>query len=75
MAQEILHNVKKKNLKFVILNLDLFKAYDWVSWNFLGLALIQIGINVNTVNWIMGCSQSASFAVITVLPLDFLKPR
>jgi hypothetical protein len=62
-AQEVLHWVKQKNLKFIILKLDLSKAYDRVSWTFLHLSLLQVGINVNMVNWIMGCIQSASFVV------------
>jgi hypothetical protein len=64
MAQEVLHMVKIKNQKAVILKLDLSKAYDRVSWTFLHLALLQIGLCVNVVNWIMDCVQSASFAVL-----------
>jgi hypothetical protein len=47
-----------------ILKLDLSKGYDIFNWTFLCLALIQMGMNLNTVNWIMGFLQSASFVVL-----------
>jgi hypothetical protein len=34
ITQEVLHSVKKKNLKATILKLDLSKAYDRVNWTF-----------------------------------------
>jgi hypothetical protein len=37
MAQELLHSMKKKNLKAIILKLDISKSYNRVSWNFLML--------------------------------------
>jgi hypothetical protein len=64
ISQEVLHSVKKKNLKAAILKLDLSKAYDRVNWTFLRLVLIQMGMNLSTMNWIMGCFQNASFAVL-----------
>jgi len=64
IAQEVLHSVKKINLKATILKLDLSKEYDQVNWNFLRLVLIQIGMSLKTVNWIMGCIQSTSFYVL-----------
>jgi hypothetical protein len=60
IAQEVLHSVKKRNLKETILKLDLSKSYDRVNWTFLRLVLIQLGMNLNLVNWIMGCLQSSS---------------
>jgi hypothetical protein len=74
ISQEVLHSVKKKNLKEAILKLDLSKSYDRVNWTFLHLVLIQMGMNIIMVNWIMGCLQSASFVVlINGSPSHFFK--
>lgn len=40
------------------------KAYDCVKWNFLQLVLLQIGLNLNIINWIIGCVTSTNFAVL-----------
>jgi hypothetical protein len=70
-----MHSVKKRNLKATILKLDLSKAYDGVDWTFLRLVLIHMGMNVVSVNWIMGCIQSVSFAVlINNSPSTFFGP-
>jgi hypothetical protein len=66
IAQEVLHSVKKRNLKETILKLDLSKAYDRVNWTFLHLVLIQMGMSLKVVNWIMGCIQSASFSSLSM---------
>jgi hypothetical protein len=64
LAQETLHFVKKKNLKFAILKLDLSKAYDRVDWTFLRLVFLQMGMDISVVNWILGCLNNAMFAVL-----------
>jgi hypothetical protein len=70
----VLHSVKKRNLKVAILKLDLSKSYDCVNWTFVHLLLIQMGMSLKSVNWIMGCIQSASFAIlINGAPSNFFK--
>jgi len=44
ITQECLHTTKTKKLSSIILKLDSNKAYDKVSWQFLQLMLIQIGL-------------------------------
>jgi hypothetical protein len=54
-AHECLHNIKTKKLKALILKLDLKKAYDCITWDFLRLTLLQTGFGLLTTNWIMSC--------------------
>ena len=44
--------------------MDLNKAFDRVDWTYVRLILIQIGVPLLTVNWIMGCLSSANFALL-----------
>lgn len=64
VAQESVHSIKVKKLKSLVLKLDLIKAYDRVNWVFLTLVLLQVGLSLEVVNWIMGCLRSANFVVL-----------
>lgn len=46
------------------LKLDLSKAYDYVRHTFLWLDLVQMGMSLLVINWIMGWIQSISFVVL-----------
>jgi hypothetical protein len=63
-TQECLHSIKMKNMKDLVLNLDLKKAYDCINWDYLRLILIQTGFGLLTTNWIMSCVSSSTFAVL-----------
>jgi hypothetical protein len=74
IAQECLHTVKTKKFNSLILKLDLRKAYDKVSWQFLRMMLIQIGLKWEVTQWIMGCVSSANYVVlINGSPTGFFK--
>jgi hypothetical protein len=74
IAQECLHTAKSKKLSSIILKLDLKKAYDKVSWQFLRLLLIQIGLKWEVTQWIMACVTNVNMAVlINGSPTDFFK--
>eukprot|EP00253_Pinus_taeda_P010347 PITA_10347 len=64
VAQEVLHSVKKKRQKGVILKIDLSKAYDRINWLYLRLLLTRLGFNHSFISWIMGCISNVSFAVL-----------
>lgn len=73
-AQNTLHSVKSKKIPMVVMKLDLAKAYDKVDWTFLRLVLQQVGLNLEVVNWIMGCVTSTNFAMlINGSPSQFFK--
>ena len=64
LAQEAMHFIQKDKQSAFSLKVDLLEAYDRVSWTFLQLLLIKIGIPLEMVEWIMGCIKSTFFAVL-----------
>jgi hypothetical protein len=64
IVQEVLHSIKVKNIKALVLKLDMIKAYDRVDWGFLRLVLLQVGLSLEATDWIMGCVTSANFVVL-----------
>jgi hypothetical protein len=64
IAQECMHSTKSKKMKTLFLKLDLKKSYVKVSWNFLRMLLIQIGLKREEVQWIMGCVTSENYVVL-----------
>ena len=72
IAQEVFHSVKTRSFFAGALQLDLNKAFDRVSWGFLKLILIQIGLPYRDMKWIMGCITSVSYTVlVNGFPIDF----
>jgi hypothetical protein len=63
-THKCIHSIKTKKQKSLLLKLDLKKAYDCVSWDFLRLILVQNSFSVYSISWIMSCVTSASFMVL-----------
>jgi retron-type reverse transcriptase len=42
-AHECIHSIKQKNLKALILKIDLKKAFDSIDWSYLRLILLSAG--------------------------------
>jgi hypothetical protein len=73
-AHECIHSIKKNKQKALLLKLDLQKAYDCISWDYLRMVLIQVGFGTLMTNWILACVDSASFAVlVNGEPTEFFK--
>jgi hypothetical protein len=73
-VHECLHSIKKKKTKALVLKIDLKKSYDCISWDFLRIILIQIGMGLELTEWIMSCVMSTSYSVlINGEPTTFLK--
>jgi len=74
IVHECLHSLKKKKEKALVLKPDLKKAYDCISWDFLRMILIQIGLGLDLTDWILSCVTSTSFSMlINGEPTTFFK--
>jgi hypothetical protein len=63
-AHECLHSIKQKNLKALVMKLDLKKAFDCVDWDFLRLILHAVGFGERFITWTLSCVTSANIAVL-----------
>ncbi|KAL4395796.1 hypothetical protein AHAS_Ahas01G0027700 [Arachis hypogaea] len=66
VAQEVLHFMKKTKSKKGVLafKIDLEKAYDRVSWEFLEQSLLMFGFPGTIVSLIMKCVKSSSLSLM-----------
>ncbi|RZB60490.1 LINE-1 retrotransposable element ORF2 protein [Glycine soja] len=64
LVQEILRKYARKRSSLrCLLKIDLHKAYDSISWEFLDWMLKSIGFPAQFCTWIMECVSSTSFSV------------
>jgi hypothetical protein len=64
LTQEALHSIKKKKIPAFIMKLYLSKSFDRVNCTYLRLIMIQLGMNLESINWIMCYLESSSFIVL-----------
>lgn len=66
ILQEIVHGMKKSKKKKddVACKIDLEKAYDHVSWDFLQICLQDFGFPPSIVKLIMFCVTSSSLSIL-----------
>ena len=67
LAHEIIDVVRKKKGrrdKFGVLKIDMSKAYDRVSWNFLKVVLTVMNFDSKWINWIMECISSVEYTLL-----------
>jgi len=53
VAQEVIHSLKNSRNKGMLIKMDLEKAYDHLSWDYLGGILKAHGFDKRWVKWIM----------------------
>ncbi|CAL1399429.1 unnamed protein product [Linum trigynum] len=66
ILQETVHSMAKKTGKkgFMLLKIDLAKAYDRISWNFLEVTLVEAHLPAECIKIIMACVTTTSFQVL-----------
>lgn len=76
--QEALHTmrVKKGNMGYMILKIDLEKVYDRLSWSFIRQTLQEVGLNQRWIDNIMTCVETSRLAILwNGRQLDWIKPE
>ncbi|GKC91580.1 RNA-directed DNA polymerase, eukaryota, reverse transcriptase zinc-binding domain protein [Tanacetum coccineum] len=64
IAQELLKGYKRKNgARRCALKIDIQKAYDTVSWDFLKEVMVKFGFHPVMINWIMTCVTTSKFSI------------
>ena len=78
MASETLHYMKhhqRGSSGFMVLKLDMSKAYNWVEWVFLQGMMKQMGFDARWIALIMECITTVSYSIlINGEPLDIFHP-
>ncbi|KAF8402130.1 hypothetical protein HHK36_013082 [Tetracentron sinense] len=65
LCHEILHNYHlHRGPPRVALKVDIRKAYDSVSWNFLHSALVRYGFPTRFISWILECISGVRFSIM-----------
>ena len=53
IEMEVIHSMSTSKEKAIFIKLDMAKAYDCVSWEFLQKILLAFGFDVEWVNWVL----------------------
>eukprot|EP00253_Pinus_taeda_P033781 PITA_33781 len=64
VTQEVIHSLKVKKQKGMMIKLDLSKAYNRLSWNYLGKVLESFGFCRRWIDWIHSLISSPSFSIL-----------
>lgn len=66
IAQELIHSMDKlkRSRKFMLVKVDLEKAYDRIAWDFLDETLELVGIPRKLINIILDCVSSAKMQIL-----------
>ena len=66
LAHEIMHSFKKKKGKtgYMVVKLDMEKAYDRLEWEFIKAILTRLGFHPKWIGWVMECISTVSYSVL-----------
>eukprot|EP00253_Pinus_taeda_P010493 PITA_10493 len=64
VTQEVIHSLKVKKQKGMMIKLDLSKAYDRLSWKYLETVLERFGFHQRWIAWIHNLISSPHFSIL-----------
>jgi len=63
-AHEVVHSLKNNKQAGMIIQLDLVKDYDKLSWSYIREVLKAYGFDHNWIRWVMALVTSTSFSIL-----------
>ena len=63
-AREVVHSLKSNKQAIMIIQLDLAKAYDNISWSYIREVLKLYGFDHNWIRWVMALVTTTSFSIL-----------
>lgn len=66
VAQEVFHFLKSskgKKLNSLAMKLDMYKAYDYLEWDFISKIMLAFGFDRRWVDLVMGCISTVSYRI------------
>ena len=64
LAHEVIHSLKTSRTPCMLIKLDLSKAFDRASWQYLRAVLESFGFDQCWVNWILNLTSSTFFSIL-----------
>jgi hypothetical protein len=64
LAHEVIHSLQKTKTPGMLLKLDLSKAFDKISWEYMRAMLLAFGFDQSWVTWIVNLTSSAFFSLL-----------
>jgi hypothetical protein len=64
LAHEVIHSLQKTKTPGMLLKLDLSKAFDKISWEYMRAMLLAFGFDQSWVTWILNLTSSAFFSIL-----------
>jgi len=63
-AHEVVHSLKSNKQASMIIQLDLAKAYDKLSWSYIRAVLRAYGFDHNWIRWVMALVSTTGFSIL-----------
>jgi len=64
LAHKVIHSLHMTKSPGMLLKLDLSKAFDKLSWNYMKSTLLALGFDPLRVSWIVNLTSSALFSIL-----------
>eukprot|EP00253_Pinus_taeda_P019798 PITA_19798 len=64
VTQEVIHSMKAKKQKGMMIKLDLSKAYDRINWQYLEEILGSFGFSNRWIKWVLSCISTPNFSIL-----------